>query len=187
MLSTVSALGPDRSDPHQRREWLLLHLTENAAAWRSISGEVDAASFVLLGVLDAVARTLAELQRKALEPHGINYAEFTVLGMLRTTRPDMRRSPTELRQLVGQSSAGMTRILRKLESERLVRRVAGQGDGRRRDVVLTKKGAALVEDAFPSLFAAPSERLRRRPKRERDSWMHALDEILEFLAPGETP
>jgi len=54
-------------------------------------------------------------------------------------------------------------------------------------VVLTKKGAALVEEAFPSLFAAPSERLRRRPKRERDAWAHALDEILAFLAPGETP
>jgi len=148
---------------------------------------VDAGSFELLGRLEAVSRTLAQLQRTALEPHGINYAEFTTLGMLRTTRPDMRRSPTELRRLVGQSSAGMTRILRKLEGARLVRRVPGHGDGRRRDVVLTAKGASVVEAAFPSLFSAPSERLGRRSKRERDAWTRALDEILEFLAPDEEP
>lgn len=187
MLSRVRPLGLDPRDPRQRREWLLRHLSENAAEWRSVSGRADAASLELLGRIEAVSRALAELQRTALEPYGINYAEFTALGMLRTTRPDMRRSPTELRHLVGQSSAGMTRILRKLEGERLVRRVPGQGDGRRRDVVLTAKGAALVEEAFPSLFSAPSERLRRRPKSERDIWLHVLDEILEFLAPGAKP
>lgn len=183
----MAALGRDRPDSRQRREWLLVHLSENAAEWRAISGELDAASLLLLGRLEAVSRALAELQRTALEPYGINYAEFTALGMLRTTRPDERRSPTELRHLVGQSSAGMTRILRKLESERLVRRVPCDGDGRRRDVVLTAKGAELVEKSFPSLFSAPSKRLRRRPKRERDAWTHALDQILEFLAAGDKP
>jgi DNA-binding MarR family transcriptional regulator len=168
------------------REWLLLHLSANAAEWRAIAGDADAESFELLGRLEAVSRSLAALQRRALEPHGINHAEFTVLGMLRTT-PDLRRSPTELRRLVGQSSAGMTRILRKLEGAGLVRRIPGREDGRRRDVVLTPKGAALVEDAFPALFAAPSARLGRRTKRARDAWSRALDELLEFLDPGEEP
>jgi DNA-binding MarR family transcriptional regulator len=186
-LRPLGPVQPDWRGPRGRREWLLLHLSANAAEWQAIAGEVDASSFDLLGRLEAVSRALAELQRTALEPHGINYAEFTTLGMLRTTRPDLRRSPTELRRLVGQSSAGMTRILRKLERTRLVRRVSAREDGRRRDVVLTAKGAALVEAAFPALFSAPSERLARRTKRERDAWTRALDELLEFLAPGEEP
>ena len=37
--------------------------------------------------------------------------------MLRISEPDYRRSPTELRRLIGQSSAGMTRILDKLEGD----------------------------------------------------------------------
>jgi DNA-binding MarR family transcriptional regulator len=167
-----------------RREWLALHLDENAGAWRAIAGEVDAGSFGLLGRLEAVSRALAELQRTALAPYGINHAEFTTIGMLRTSQPEMRRSPTELRRLVGQSSAGMTRILRKLERARLVRRLPGEGDGRRSDVVLTAKGAALAEDAFAALFAAPSERLGARTKAERDAWLRALDELLNFLAPS---
>jgi DNA-binding MarR family transcriptional regulator len=183
----VAAPQPGRTRARHRREWLLLHLAANAAEWQAIAGDADTGSFELLGRLEALSRTLAHLQRTALDPHGINHAEFTTLGMLRTTRPDPRRSPTELRRLVGQSSAGMTRILRKLEGAHLVRRVPGREDGRRRDVVLTAKGAALVEVAFPALFAAPSERLARRGKRERDAWMRALDEMLEFLDSGQEP
>jgi DNA-binding MarR family transcriptional regulator len=164
------------------REWLALHLEENARAWEEIAGEGEASSMGLLGRLEALSRALAELQRTELAPYGINYAEFTTIGMLRTSQPDMRRSPTELRRLVGQSSAGMTRILRKLTRERLVRRLAGRGDGRRRDVVLTPKGVALADEAFAALFGAPSERLAARPKTERDAWQRALDDLLGFLA-----
>jgi DNA-binding MarR family transcriptional regulator len=164
------------------REWLALHLEENARAWEEIAGLGEASSMGLLGRLEALSRSLAELQRTALAPYGINYAEFTTIGMLRTSQPDMRRSPTELRRLVGQSSAGMTRILRKLARERLVRRLPGRGDGRRRDVVLTAKGEALADEAFAALFGAHSERLGARTKTERDAWQRALDELLGFLA-----
>jgi DNA-binding MarR family transcriptional regulator len=165
------------------REWLPLHLEENAGAWREIVAEVDAHTLALLGRLEALARSLAELQRTALAPYGINYAEFTTLGMLRTSRPNSRRSPTELRRLVGQSSAGMTRILRKLERARLVRRQAEPDDARRSDVVLTAKGAALADEAFTALFGGPSDRLAVRSKRQREAWLRALDELLAFLAP----
>jgi DNA-binding MarR family transcriptional regulator len=162
------------------REWLALHLEQNAAAWREIVGDVDARTLGLFGRLEALARTLAELQRSALAPFGINYAEFTTVGMLRTSS-GFRRSPTELRRLVGQSSAGMTRILRKLERARLVRRSPQPDDGRRSDVVLTPKGVALADEAFAALFAAPSERLAARSKRQGDAWLRGLDELVDFL------
>lgn len=165
------------------REWLALHLEQNAAAWQDIVGEVDARTLGLFGRLEALSRTLGELQRGALAPYGLNYAEFTTVGMLRTSQPDFRRSPTELRRLVGQSSAGMTRILRKLERARLVRRLPQPADGRRSDVVLTAKGVALADDAFAALFSVPSERLAERSKRQGDSWLRGLDELLAFLAP----
>ena len=164
---------------------LALQLEENAAAWDALLSDVDAGSLVLFGRFEALARSLGALQRLALAPLGINYAEFTTLGMLRTSPPHFRRSPTELRRLVGQSSAGMTRILRKLERARLVRRRPAPGDARRRDVVLTPKGGALAEEAFTALFGAPSDRLALRSKRQREAWLRALDELLGFLGPSD--
>jgi DNA-binding MarR family transcriptional regulator len=165
------------------REWLALHLEENAGAWREIASEVDPNTLALLGRLEALARSLGDLQRAALAPYGINYAEFTTLGTLRTSPPDYRRSPTELRRLVGQSSAGMTRILRKLERARLVKRKPERGDARRSNVVLTPKGVALADQAFAALFAGPSDRLAPLDKRRREAWIQALDELLAFLDP----
>ena len=166
------------SDPDQ----LALHLRENAAAWQAIAGDVDAGTLGLFGRLEALARFLAELQRSALAPYPLNYAEFTTIGMLRTSPPAFRRSPTELRRLVGQSSAGMSRILAKLEGEGLVRRAAGRGDGRRRDVILTARGRLLAERAFAALLAAQGDIFAASGQRRQAELLHALDALLGLFA-----
>jgi cytochrome b561 len=158
------------------------HLERSSAAWRAIVGEVDKPAFAVFGRLEAVARLWATLQRDALSSHGLNYAEYTTIGMLRTSLPDLQRSPTELRRLVGQSSAGMTRILAKLEDEGLVRRVAHADDGRRVDVALTARGAAVAEKAFRSLMRAESELLATMPRQRRAAVRAGLDALLEAFA-----
>ena len=171
------------SDPTQ----LALHLEENASAWQEIAGDVDGSALGLFGRLEALARFGAELQRRALAPYGLNYAEFTTIGMLRTSPPAFRRSPTELRRLVGQSSAGMTRILAKLEDEGVVRRVAGRGDGRRRDVILSARGRELAEQSFAALLTAQADVLAPAGKRRRDELLRALDALLVLFARHPLP
>jgi len=166
------------SDPEQ----LARHLAENATAWKAIRGAVDPRVLAIFGRLEALARFQALLQRRALAPYHLNHAEFTTIGMLRTSPPAFRRSPTELRRLVGQSSAGMTRILAKLEGEGLVRRAAGRGDGRRRDVILSARGRALAERSFAALLAAQGHVLASTGKRRRDELLHALDVLLASFA-----
>jgi DNA-binding MarR family transcriptional regulator len=161
---------------------LALHLEENAEAWRGIVGRFDPRALGLFGRLEALARSLGELQRRALSPHGLNYAELTCIGMLRTSPPDFRRSPTELRRLVGQSSAGMTRVLAKLEGEGLVRRASHDRDGRRMDVVLTSRGRALAEASVAALLEAQAELLAPFGARKRDELLRALDALLEGFA-----
>ncbi|HXK25480.1 MAG TPA: MarR family transcriptional regulator [Myxococcota bacterium] len=166
------------SDPEQ----LARHLAENAAAWKTIRDGVDARALGIFGRLEALARFQASLQQRALAPYRLNYAEFTTIGMLRTSPPAFRRSPTELRRLVGQSSAGMTRILAKLEGEGLVRRAAGRGDGRRRDVILSARGRAVAERSFAALLAAQGHVLASTGKRRRDDLLLALDALLAAFA-----
>lgn len=169
-----------------RRARLAEHLEENASAWEQILGkESGSAALAVFGRLEAVARTWAALQRDVLLPFGINYAELATIGMLRTSLPDFRRSPTELRGLVGQTSAGMTRILDKLEDEGWVRRIAHPEDGRRVDIVLTARGAKLAERSYRALLVAESEILDRLPKSRRGEVARALDALLEAFAGQE--
>ena len=161
---------------------LASHLSEIAGIWNELLGDLDAKGIELFGRIDAVARHWAALHREVLTPFGINYAELTTLGILRTTRPAPRRSPTELRGLVGQTSAGMTRILDKLEAEGHLRRESSRDDGRRVDIVLSRRGEALAEAAFRELLILQNELLAPLDEPSSDGMIDALDTLLAAFA-----
>jgi DNA-binding MarR family transcriptional regulator len=165
-----------------RPEELGPHLEESAEAWEDILGGVDAVAIGVFGRVEALARSWAALQRDVLAPFGLNHAELMTLARLRTSPPEGSRSPSELRRLVGQTSAGMTRILDKLESEQLVRRVSHAEDGRRIDVRLTARGTSLVEEGFRALLTAESDLLAPLGKRPREEVLRGLDALLSAFA-----
>ena len=161
---------------------LVPHLKANAAAWGEILG-VDASPLEIFGRVEALSLGWAALQREVLAGFGINYAELATLGMLRTTKPEPRCSPSDLRALVGQSSAGMTRILDKLEAEgHLHRAYTNEQDRRRVDIVLGPSGAALAESALRALLAAEAELLDGLGAARRASIASGADALLEGLA-----
>lgn len=167
-----------------RPEELGPHLEESARAWTGILDGADASPLEVFGRLEALARVWGRVHREVLDPYGINYAELATLGMLRTA-PGTARQPGELRTLVGQTSAGMTRILDKLEEQRLVRRVAHADDGRRVEVRLTTRGAAFAEECHEAMLAVGCELLAGLGKRERDALVVGIDALLgAFAARG---
>jgi DNA-binding MarR family transcriptional regulator len=158
---------------------LVPFLDANAANWQRILG-VDASALAVFGRVSALSVGWAALQREALSDLGLNYAELSVLGMLRTSeRP---RSPTELRALIGQSSAGMTRILDKLEAEGHLRREDIDGDRRRVDIALTPSGAALAERAVGALLAVESALIAPIAPERQAAIAGALDTLLGAFA-----
>jgi len=164
-----------------RPEELVPHLEEQASALASILERGDAAPLTVFGRVEALARSWARVHREVLDPYGINYAELTALGMLRTA-PGGACHPSELRSLVGQSSAGMTRILDKLEERRLVRRVAHEGDGRRVEVRLTARGARFTEQCLDALLAAEAALLAGLGKQRLDALTAGIDALLSACA-----
>ena len=152
-------------------------LARSAAAWDEIGEETDQDTVIVFGLLEAVARTWRSVHSEVLADFGLNLAEWTTIGMLRTSPPEFRRSPTELRRLVGQTSAGMTRVLAKLGDARLIRREPGSHDGRRHDVVLTRRGQRLAEESFRALHAVERSLLERYSGAERARLLATLDEL----------
>jgi DNA-binding MarR family transcriptional regulator len=157
------------------------HLEENARALEEILDGTDASPMLVFGRVEALARSWAAVHRDVLAPYGLHYSELTTLGMLRTA-PDAAGSPAELRTLVGQTSAGMTRILDKLETQRLVRRVAHPEDGRRIDVRLTARGARFAEACLDALLRVENALLAGLGKRRRDTLVGSLDALLGAFA-----
>lgn len=164
-----------------RPEELGPYLEENARAWEGILRGADASALAVFGRLEALARSWAALHREVLDPYGINYAELATLGMLRTA-PAGGCSPSELRTLVGQSSAGMTRILDKLETRRLLRRVAHADDGRRVEVRLTPRGAGFTEECLEALLSVESRLLAGLGERELGALRLGIDSLLTAFA-----
>lgn len=78
---------------------------------------------------------------------GLTPAQFDVIATLGNT-PGM---PTrELGEKTLITKGTLTGVVDRLESKRLVRRVASQSDGRSQTVQLTKKGEALFKKVFPA-------------------------------------
>jgi DNA-binding MarR family transcriptional regulator len=176
------------------RAGLIPYLEDNATTWTAIEHSlpdglaVDHDTFVIFGLLEAAGRGWTLVHRRVLEGFGLNHSEWTTISMLRTSPPDFRRSPTELRHLVGQTSAGMARILDKLEYARLVTREARPEDRRGLDVALTPAGHRTAEASFRALHGAQGEVIASLSSAERATAIGALDRLLQALgAQGPPP
>lgn len=168
------------------RAWpvgLVPFLARTAEEWQEIVPETERDTIVIFGLMEAIARAWKKIHEDNLDRYGLNHAEWTTLGILRTSPPDYRRSPTQLRLLVGQTSAGMTRILAKLENAQFVRRVPHALDGRGSDVVLTARGRRVADASFRALHAVQSELLASLDRRDRTALTSDLARLLEVLVP----
>jgi DNA-binding MarR family transcriptional regulator len=130
-----------------------------AQRWATMMPETDRDVFVTFGLLETLSRQFREVYATALAPFGLNHAEWSALGRLRTAPPGQRRSPTDLRRLLGQTSAGTARVLDKLERTGLIRREPDPDDGRGTYVVLTPKGRRITDRSFRAVHAHQAELL----------------------------
>jgi len=174
----------DSTTVPERPDELVEFLARRAAAWDELAPETDRDTVVVFGLLEAAARGWRSVHAEVLAGFGLNLAEWTTIGMLRTSPPAFRRSPTELRRLVGQTSAGMTRVLTKLGDARLVRREPASDDARRHDVLLTRRGQGVADESFRALHAVQRELLERFGAAERARLIGVLDELGQALDRG---
>jgi len=109
--------------------------------------------------LTRLSRVSEALHEQSAGEFGLNGSEATTLVALLASGPEHRMLPSEIRTRVAHTSAGVTGILRRLETKGLVSRAADPSDGRRVPISLTPEGERLVRaflearaTAFASLF-----------------------------------
>lgn len=156
-----------------------VHLAENAEAWREVFADVDTSAIEVFGRVEAMAIVWSALQRRKLTRFGINYAELSMLCLLRASGPERRCSLARLRERVGQSSSGMTRIVDKGLDAGWIERVNESSDRRRVDLCLTTTGASLAELALRSLLAEQNALLSLVESSDRAGLVAGIDALLD--------
>jgi len=104
--------------------------------------------------LTRLSRISEALHDQSAGEFGLNGSEATTLVALLASGPEQRMLPSEIRTRVAHTSAGVTGILRRLETKGLVTRTADPSDGRRVPISLTHEGERLVRAFLESRATA---------------------------------
>ncbi len=94
-----------------------------------------------------------------LVPAGLEISEHSVLSALWFAGPPHTMSPTQLSHVILQTTSGMSKTLKRIESLGFIERVADPHDGRSRLVVLTPTGRQLAEQQLRQLIDQWTPRL----------------------------
>jgi DNA-binding MarR family transcriptional regulator len=150
---------------------------------RSIAAPADAAPKPANELFTKLARTgllLDALQRECLDPHGLAFAEYSVLRILQA-EPRRQLSPSRLAERIVRTTGAVTKLVDRLESAGLVERRPDESDGRAVQVQLTATGGRLASAASRSYTAGRERVLARLSENEIRVTMASLDRLVELL------
>jgi DNA-binding MarR family transcriptional regulator len=123
----------------------------------------------------ALATANAEAAR-ALEVSGLSFAELRLLLAIRAAGERSRR-PTDLARELRLTPSGVTRALIPLEKRGIVTREQDPDDARATQAVLTRTGAALLDDALRAAAERAAKLLRRLSAGQTKQLQRLLEEI----------
>jgi DNA-binding MarR family transcriptional regulator len=164
--------------PPRRTSEELLHLfKENWPEGYSSSEEV------MLRLYHTALRHTEEMQR-FLEQFGLTTAEFVTLRVLRREPAPHVMTPSALHETLVLSPAGISKILKQLETQGLVTRLADSADKRRNLVRLTSAGKAKITKVQQAVREFDSELLGGvLGEREQERLAQLLRKLLVSLEP----
>lgn len=137
-------------------------------------------SLDLFTKLSRTGLLLDALQRECLDPHGLAFAEYSVLRILQA-EPKRRLSPSRLAERIVRTTGAVTKLVDRLESAGLVERRRDENDGRAVHVRLTAAGNRLANAASRTYTAGRERILAQLGQGEIRSTRASLDRLIEVL------
>jgi len=129
--------------------------------------------------LRKATRTVTQLFDDAMQPTGLRATQFTLLAAIASFGSVAIR---ELAQKLVMDRTTLTRNLKPLEAQKLVKIVPGQ-DRRTRTLSLTDKGRKTLKKAMPYWERAQSEVIERLTPKRWKALLKSLDSTLRILGP----
>lgn len=117
----------------------------------------DTESRAWVGLLHAHASMVKQLDTELIAAHGISLSAFEVLWRVAAADHGRLRM-TELAELVLLSPSGLSRLVDRLEADKMIERVSCPEDGRAINATITELGRAKLAESQATHF----EGIRRR-------------------------
>jgi MarR family transcriptional regulator, organic hydroperoxide resistance regulator len=128
-----------------------------------------------LGLL-RTADTIKRYYTHIIEPHGITLQQYNVLRILRGAGPEGLPTLTIGQRMIEQTP-GVTRLVDRLESKKLVDRVPCPKDRRRVFCRITPEGLALLEELDAPINQADSQAVAVLRENDLGSLIEMLDRV----------
>ncbi len=128
-----------------------------------------------LGLL-RTADTLKRYYAHVIEPHGITFQQYNVLRILRGAAPDGLPTLTIGQRMIEQTP-GVTRLVDRLESKKLVDRVPCPKDRRRVFCRITPEGLALLGELDAPINKADSQAVAVLRENDLGTLIELLDRV----------
>ncbi len=149
--------------------------------WARERPELDTSPMGVVGRLHRLAALLDVELRTVFATAGLGNGEFDVLATLRRSGPPFRLTPAELCSSAMVTSGAVTKRVDRLEERGLVTRSVSESDRRGREVHLTARGRALVDDLVVEHWANEDRLLQPLDAAERDQLAGLLRRLLVAL------
>jgi DNA-binding MarR family transcriptional regulator len=140
-----------------------------------------------VAVLHLTLLHLGRLVESSIQPllvaDGLEISEHSVLSALWFSGPPHTLSPTQLSQVILQTTSGMSKTLRRIEGLGLIKRIADPADGRARLVVLTDKGRDLADRHLRQLVAQWGARFEGAGTEELGDMARTVWSLVGYMDP----
>jgi len=128
--------------------WANDRVARGMAQWQHERPDIDCSGKAVVGRILHLHDVILRAVDRALARHGLKYPAYAVLATLRVAGSPYRMSPGELLETLLLSSGGLSNLLRRMEEDGLVRRMADERDGRGVIVELTEAGLRIADAAM---------------------------------------
>jgi DNA-binding MarR family transcriptional regulator len=146
--------------------------------WAEARPKLEVSAKPVVYAIWYLANRLTQAADRVLDEHGLTFGEYGVLAMLIRAGKPHQLSPGQLVAGLGLTSGGMSNILERLESKRLLRRRRAGQDRRSVTVSLTAVGVALADRLVEEVAEEERRAVGRLSPAERTDIERLLRKLL---------
>jgi DNA-binding MarR family transcriptional regulator len=147
-------------------------------AWQHEYPEFDTRAMPPLIRLARLSILIESFQHEVLEPFELAPSDYSVLAALRRAGKPYSLNPSQLYTRLQRSSGGMTKILKRLEDQKLVRRADNPDDRRGSLISLTRHGLTTQDRVFSAFMTASQDLLGPLSSKDNSDADRSLRKLL---------